>query len=170
MANRLKSSKSKTPGPDKFKPEKEEQVRVKDLVKDERTHKIAGTVALLVSLFLFIAFASYLVTWKEDQDKVFRGIAVLFPGEDIKTANLLGNIGAYISHQFFYNGFGVASFFFCTLFFVIGINAVFGKRIFSIWRNVRYVIVGVVFFSIAFAFFARQSEFSWGGAVGNMIS
>jgi S-DNA-T family DNA segregation ATPase FtsK/SpoIIIE len=170
MANRLKSSKSKTPGPEKFKPEKEEQVRVKDLVKDERTHKIAGTVSLLVSLFLFIAFASYLVTWKEDQDKVFKGVAVLFPGEDIKTANLLGNIGAYISHQFFYNGFGVASFFFCTLFFVIGINAVFGKKIFSIWRNVRYVVVGVVFFSIAFAFFARQSEFSWGGAVGNMIS
>jgi DNA segregation ATPase FtsK/SpoIIIE, S-DNA-T family len=170
MANRLKSPKSKTPGPDKFKPEKEEQVRVKDLVKDERTHKIAGTIALLVSLFLFIAFASYLVTWKEDQDKVFKGVSVLFPSEDIKTANLLGNIGAYISHQFFYNGFGVASFFFCTLFFVIGINAVFGKKIFSIWRNVRYVVVGVVFFSIAFAFFARQSEFSWGGAVGNMIS
>jgi S-DNA-T family DNA segregation ATPase FtsK/SpoIIIE len=170
MANRLKSSKSKTPGPEKFKPEKEEQVRVKDLVKDERTHKIAGTLALLVSFFLFIAFASYLFTWKEDQDKVFRGIEVLFPSEEIKTANLLGNIGAYISHQFFYNGFGVASFFFCSLFFVLGVNAIFGKKIFSIWRNVRYVVVGVIFFSIALAFFGRQAQFSWGGAFGNMVS
>lgn len=170
MANRLKSSKSKTPGSEKFKPEKEEQVKVKDLVKDERTHKIAGTIALLVSLFLFIAFSSYLVTWKEDQDKVANGVSILFPSEEVKTANLLGNIGAFISHQFFYNGFGVASFLFCTLFFVVGINAVFGKRIFSIWRNVRYLVVGVVFFSIAFAFFARQNEFSWGGAFGNMIS
>src|SRR5687768_3230508 len=106
MANRLKSSKSKTPGSEKFKPEKEEQVKVKDLVKDERTHKIAGTIALLVSLFLFIAFSSYLVTWKEDQDKVTNGVSILFPSEEVKTANLLGNIGAWISHQFFYNGFG----------------------------------------------------------------
>lgn len=170
MANRLKSAKSKSPGPEKFKPEKEEQVTVKDLVKDERTHKIAGTISLLVSLFLFIAFSSYLVTWREDQDKVFRGIEVLFPAEDIKTANLLGNLGAYIAHQFFYNGFGVASFFFCTLFFVIGVNAIFGRKIFSIWRNVRYVVVGVVFFAVAFAFFAGQDGFSWGGAVGNLIS
>src|ERR1044071_6063836 len=100
MANRLKSSKSKTPGSDKFKPEKEEQVKVKDLVKDERTHKIAGTISLLVSLFLFIAFSSYLVTWQEDQDKVSKGISILFSG-DGKAANLLGNLGAWVSYVFF---------------------------------------------------------------------
>ena len=69
MANRLKADKAekkKPANPEKFKPEKEAQVTVKQLVKDERTHKIAGTFALLISLFLFIAFASYLFTWKED--------------------------------------------------------------------------------------------------------
>ena len=170
MANRLKSGKSKTPDTDKLKPEKEEQVTVKQLVKDERTHKIAGTVSLLVSLFLFIAFTSYLFTWREDQDKVFRGASILWPSAGVKTTNLLGNIGAYISHQFFYNGFGLASYLFCTLFFVMGANALFGKKIFSIGRNVRYLIVGVLFFSVAFAFFAGSSQFTWGGAVGTMIS
>ncbi len=168
MANRLKPAKSKSRTPDKLKADKEEQVSVKDLVKDERTHKIAGTVALLVSLFLFIAFASYLFTWREDQDKVLVGASILFTGV-IKTANLLGNIGAYISHVFFYNGFGVASFLFCSLFFVIGANAVFKKKLFKVWRNVRYVLVGVLFFCVAFSFVARSSEFAWGGAVGNMI-
>jgi S-DNA-T family DNA segregation ATPase FtsK/SpoIIIE len=170
MANRLKSGKSKTPDTDKLKPEKEEQVSVKQLVKDERTHKIAGTIALLASLFLFIAFTSYLFTWREDQDKVFRGASILWPSAGVKTTNLLGNIGAFISHQFFYNGFGLASFLFCTLFFVMGANALFGKKIFSVWRNVRYLIVGVLFFSVAFAFFAGSSQFAWGGAVGTMIS
>lgn len=170
MANRLKSGKSKTPDTDKLKPEKEEQVTVKQLVKDERTHKIAGTISLLASLFLFIAFTSYLFTWREDQDKVFRGASILWPSAGVKTTNLLGNIGAYISHQFFYNGFGLASFLFCTLFFVMGANALFGKKIFSIGRNVRYLIVGVLFFSVAFAFFAGSSQFTWGGAVGTMIS
>ena len=170
MANRLKTEKKKPANPEKFKPEKEVQVSVKQLVKDERTHKIAGAFALLISLFLFIAFASYLFTWKEDQDKVFRGASILLPGEEVKTTNLLGNLGAYISHLFFYKGFGAASFMFCSLFFVIGVNALLTKKIFSIWRNVRYVLVGLLFFSVALSFFARNSPFAWGGAVGDMCS
>ena len=173
MANRLKADKAekkKPANPEKFKPEKEVQVSVKQLVKDERTHKIAGTFALLISLFLFIAFASYLFTWKEDQDKVFRGAAILLPGEEVKTTNLLGNLGAYVSHLFFYRGFGAASFMFCSLFFVVGVNALLASKIFSLWRNVRYVIVGLVFFSVTLAFIFRGSSFAWGGAVGNMCS
>lgn len=170
MANRLKSRKSQSPDPEKLKPEKEEQVRVKELVKDERTRKIAGSVSLLVSLFLFIAFTSYLFTWREDQDKVFRGASILLPAEDIQTVNLLGNFGAYISHMFFYNGFGVASFLFCSLFFVIGINGLLGRKVFSIWRNIRYVLVGIVFFSVLLAFIIRAGAFPWGGALGDLVS
>lgn len=143
---------------------------MKELMKDERTHKIAGSVSLLLSLFLLIAFVSYLSTWKEDQDKVFRGASILLPSEDVQTTNLLGNFGAYISHMFFYNGFGVASFLFCTLFFVVGTNAILGRKVFSIWRNVRYVLVGIIFFSVLFAFVARTAVFPWGGAVGDLIS
>ena len=171
MANRLKADKAekkKPANPEKFKPEKEVQVTVKQLVKDERTHKIAGTFALLISLFLFIAFASYLFTWKEDQDKVFRGAAILLPGEEVKTTNLLGNLGAYISHLFFFRGFGAASFMFCSLFFVIGVNALLTSKVFSLWRNVRYVIIGLVFFSVTLSFVFRSSSFAWGGAVGDM--
>jgi S-DNA-T family DNA segregation ATPase FtsK/SpoIIIE len=171
MANRLKTDKKKPANPDKFKPEQEEQVTVKQLVKDERTRKIAGAFLLLISLFLLIAFISYLFTWKEDQDKVFRGASILLPGEDVKTTNLLGNLGALISHKFFFTGFGAASFLFCTLFFVIGVNALLTKKIFSLWRNVRYVLVGLVFFSVTFSFVGNGtgSTFPWGGAVGDMM-
>jgi S-DNA-T family DNA segregation ATPase FtsK/SpoIIIE len=173
MANRLKADKAEKKKPaksDNFKPEKEAQVSVKQLVKDERTHKIAGAFSILISLFLFIAFASYLFTWKEDQDKVFRGAAILLPSEDVKTTNLLGNLGAFISHLFFYKGFGAASFMFCSLFFVMGVNALLGAKVFNLWRNVRYVIVGLLFFSVVFAFVFRGGAFAWGGAVGNMGS
>lgn len=100
MANRLKSRKSQSPNPEKLNPEKEEQVRVKELLKDERTRKIAGSVSLLAGLLLFIAFTSYLFTWKEDQDKVFEGATILLPSEEVHTVNLLGNFGAYLSHSF----------------------------------------------------------------------
>src|SRR6202012_177077 len=97
-------------------------VTVKQIVKDERTHKITGTVLLLLAVFLFIAFTSYLFTWKEDQDKVFHGASILWPSSAVKVNNLLGNLGALISHEFFYKGFGLASYLFCSFFFLVRIN------------------------------------------------
>lgn len=171
MANRLKSSKrSSKPAPDQLKPEKEEQVSVKELVRDERTHKIAGAVSLLVAAFLFFSFLSYIFTWKEDQSEVSNGVGILFSGGKVKTDNLLGNIGAYFSHLFIYRGFGVASFLFCSLFFVLGANWLFTKKLFSVWRNVRYVLVGLLFFSVGLAFVMARNRFPWGGAVGHMTS
>lgn len=172
MANRLKSNKkSPKPDPDQLKAETDETVSVKQLVKDERTHKIAGAVFLLLAAFLVISFLSYLFTWREDQDKLLNhGASILLPSGNFKTANLLGNIGAYASHQFFFNGFGLASFFLCTFFFVLGANWLFGKKLFSIWRNLRYVMVGLLYFSVLFSFLFARNHFPWGGAVGDMVS
>jgi len=170
MANRLKSKKSQAPASDKLKPEKDPQVTVKQIVKDERTHKITGAVFLLLAVFLFIAFTSYLFTWKEDQDKVFHGASILLPSSEVKVANLLGNLGALIAHQFFFKGFGLASYLFCSFFFIVGVNLLFTRKVFSIGRNLRYVLAGLLFFSVALAFVTRGNGFPWGGAVGDMIS
>lgn len=169
MANKLKKKTAPPPDPAKLKEEKEAQVTVKEVVKDERTSKIAGAISLLVAIFLFIAFTSYLFTWQEDQDKARMGIHI-FTSDNIKVNNLLGALGAYISHTFIANGFGIASFLFCTFFFVLGVNLLFGKKVFSLARNLRYLIVGLLLISVAFAFPTKGSEFSWGGAVGEMMS
>ena len=170
MANRSKSKKSQKPA-DKLTRDKESPVKVRQLVKDERTHKITGAVFLLASIFLFIAFTSYLFTWKEDQDKVFQhGASILLPSSHIKVSNLLGNLGALVSHEFFFKGFGLASYFFCSIFFIIGVNLLFARKIFSISRNLRYVLAGLLYFSVAAAFVTHGLGFPWGGAVGDMIS
>ncbi len=169
MANRLKSKKGQKPAAGKLKPEQESRVTAREIVKDERTHKITGAVFLLVAAFLFVAFTSYLFTWKEDQDKVFHGASILMPSSNVKVTNLLGNLGALISHEFFYKGFGVASYLFSSFFFILGVNLLFARRIFSIARNVRYVLTGLLYFSVAAAFVTRGSGFPWGGAVGDMM-
>lgn len=170
MANKLKTKKKPIPEPVDLRPEKEEKVAMNTLVKDERTLKITGAVLLLLAIFLFIAFTSYLFTWQEDQDKVFKSGGHFLFADDIKVSNLLGRLGAWVSHFFFYKGFGLASYFLCSLFFVAGANLLFGKKLFRLSRNIRYVLVGLLYFSITLAFFAGKSSFSWGGAVGKMIS
>ncbi len=170
MAYRSKSKKNQSAGPGSLKTDKEAKLTVSQVIRDERTHKITGAVFLLLSIFLFIAFTSYLFTWREDQDKVFRGISILSPAQDLKVANLLGALGAYISHLFFYKGFGIASYFICSFFFIVGSNWLFAKKLFSIRRNLRYVIIGVLYVSTASAFFTRGISFPWGGALGDMLS
>lgn len=170
MANTLKSKKEPNVNSPILNPDKEASVTVAEVVKDERTSKIAGAICLLIALFLFVAFTSYLFTWQEDQDMVQLWRTQLFSTNDVKVNNLLGYLGAFIAYQIMFNGFGVAAYLFCTFFFVLGVNLFFTKPIFSLWRNVRYVIIGLLVLSTCFAFVSAQAAFSWGGALGEYSS
>ncbi len=170
MANKTKSQKTKPESgkPDTLKQEKQVDIKVKELLKDERTHKIAGSICLLMSILFFIAFTSYLFTWDEDQDKVFQQGYRLLLGTDTKVSNLMGTFGAYTAHFFIYKGFGIASYLICTLFFVIGVNLFFGKKVFSIIKNLKYLIIGLPLISITASVIMNGNAFPWGGAVGDM--
>jgi S-DNA-T family DNA segregation ATPase FtsK/SpoIIIE len=170
MANSLRKKTPPPPDPEKLTADKEAEVTVTEVVKDERTAKIAGAICLLMAIFLFVSFTSYLFTWQDDQDKIFQfGIRIFFANEDIRVTNLLGVLGAYFAHLLIYKGFGLASYLFCTTFFVLGINLLFAKKIFSLSRNLKYVVAGLLVISMTFAFAMRGSAFSWGGAVGELM-
>ena len=164
-----KATTAKTATGEKFRKEKEEKVDLKKLAKDERTQKIMGTVSLLVSAFLFISFSSYFFTRTEDYSEIHnQGISFLFDTES-KVANLLGRLGAYASHILIRQGFGLASFLFCCFFFVVGINKLTGRKVYSVLRNLRYVTIGLLILSVALAFLFTAFEFPFGGEVGTMI-
>ncbi len=177
MANKKKQSTAKKAkaDPKKADPkplpqENVENIDWKALARDERTWKITGAVFLLIAIFLVIAFVSYFFTWKEDQDKVFRGGFSLLFDNDTKVSNLLGRLGAVVSHFFIYKGFGIASMLICTFFFVVGTNLLVNRKVFSIWRNLKYVTIGLLVLSVSLSFVLSSSEFRFGGGVGNLIS
>ena len=170
MANTLKSKSTPKVNSPNLNPDKEADVLVSEVVKDERTIKIFGAVSLLISLFLFVAFTSYLFTWQEDQDMVQLWRTQLFSIQDVKANNLLGYLGAFVAYQMMFNGFGIAAYLFCTFFFVLGVNLFFTKPIFSLWRNLRYVLLGLLVLSTCFAYLTPNTPFSWGGALGEYCS
>ncbi len=176
MANKQKkASKKSTPEKPKktatdLRPEKEEKINLKKLARDERTWKITGAVFILVALFLFISFISYFFTWSDDESQIRnQGISILFD-KTVSVKNLLGVLGAATSYFFIKQGFGAASLLICTFFFVVGVNLLFSQKVFSVWRNLRYVIVGVLIICVSLAFVFGNSGFSYGGGVGQMIS
>ena len=170
MANSLKKKKAPPPpDPAELTPDQEQQVTVKEVMQDERTIKVTGVFFLLVAAFLLVAFTSYIFTWQEDQDKLFQWGIRIFSVKKLRMENQLGALGAFVAHQFIYNGFGIAAYFLCTTFFVLGMNFLFEKKVFSLVRNIKYVLVGLLLFSLTFSFAIPANGFPWGGAVGDWL-
>ncbi len=131
---------------------------------DSRPVKILGLFFLLVALYFLVAFTSYLFTWQEDQSYVSAangGWHNLFKTtQELMTSgvknpvvlNRLGKFGALLSNQFIYEWFGIASFLFIFVFFIIGYRLLFRIRLFSISKTLAYSFFCLIFISIAIGF------------------
>ncbi len=123
------------------KPEKEKKSKSKsgsrfnlDFFKDPRFHLASGFFLLILSLFLFTAFLSYLFTGKADQS-VVEGLADSSLLESGKEAdNWLGLYGAFTSHYFVFKWFGISAFFIPPLLFLLGFRLVFKRELLSFYN------------------------------------
>ena len=132
---------------------------------DGRLSKIIGLFFLIVSIYFMVAFTSYLFTWKDDQSYVMDangGWSNLLKTQlELTKAGLnqsvvqnwLGKFGALLSHQFIYEWFGVASFLFIGIFFIIGYRMLFKIKVLSIPKTLAYSFFLLLFISISLAFF-----------------
>lgn len=178
--NKLKSEKEKEPAAES-KPVEVKPIATKKKKKpsgnwftrlrnDERLPKVTGLVFLLSSVYLFVSLVSYLFTWKTDQDKVFQFTWGNFFTGTFEVENYLGRFGAYLSHFFMYNGFGLTSFLFTGISFATGANLLLRRKIFEVPKFLKISLLALVILPTAFSFFFSSQGFPFGGAVGNMIS
>ncbi len=131
----------------------------------DKVTKILGLFALLLSLYFLIAFTSYLFTWQDDQSYISSsngGWGNLFKSSEELRAlgfeepvvdNWLGKFGALLSHQFIYKWFGIASFIFVALLFVIGYRLLFKVAVYPLNKTFGYSIFFLLFISIGIAYF-----------------
>ena len=134
------------------------------LLLDSRVIKITGLFSLLLSIYFLLAFTSYLFTWQEDQSYVspanggwhnlYKTTQELMDGgvKNPVVLNWLGKFGALLSNQFIYEWFGVASFIFVFVFFVLGYRLLFRVRLFAMGKTLAYSLFLLVFLSVAIGF------------------
>ncbi len=116
--------------------------------KSKQTHLVFGVFILSSAIFLFVSFYSFLQHWKEDQSQLQN-----FADRDIVVKNLLGKLGANLSHFFVYEGFGIATFIFPVLLFFTGLYIILSiplKQLSKYWIN---GILAMIWLSIVFAVF-----------------
>ena len=144
------------------------QLSIQFALNDERFPKLVGLLCLFLTLYLFIAFTSYLFTWEEDFDKAYWNM--LFSSEEM--SNWLGRLGAIVSHSFFFNGFGIASYIFVGLSLLTGLNLIKKSdinKLFPVYiRAFMLVLASSIFFDFIFKF-TPYAKFPWGGAFGEYV-
>jgi len=136
--------------------------------ENRRTNLTMGAVLILFSVYQLLSFISYFFTWKADQNLIInKGVfSFIFSTEDMEVANHLGKLGAWISHQFLYEWFGLASYLFPMLFFVFGIFLLFRIQLLPLQRTLGRTLVGIVVISLFFGFFTTDHSFPYGGSIG----
>lgn len=133
--------------------------------QNSKAVKIAGLFFLVLSLYFFIAFTSYLFTWQNDQSYISAangGWNTLFKTrEELETLgfkevvveNWLGKLGALLANQFMYEWFGIASFLFVIAFFVMGYRLLFKVRLIALDKLFGYGFFLLLFISVTIAYF-----------------
>lgn len=142
----------------------------KSFLSDNRVKIVFGIFIIFLSVFLTIAFISYLFTWKADQSFEFSAV---FSDADVVVENWSGKAGAWIANQFINKWFGIASFTLPFILFVIGLRFLH-FRLYPLRKTLKIVLIGTILFSVLFGFvFGTANGFlgsGLGGAHGYFIA
>ncbi len=136
-------------------------------LRSDKSRRILGFLFIVFSLALPVAFTSFLTSWEFDQS-VVSGLSLgrIFEINPDAAQNWLGIGGAWISHVMIYNGFGVASYIFSLLFFLLGVKLFSGLSLLPIRKTFAYSFFGIIWVSILFGFVFRTHFFNSGGSFG----
>lgn len=146
--------------------------KIKSFFENQRNQYIIGWISLFFSIFLFVSFISYFYSWKTDQDKLelwsVTGLDNLsdFEESEKKAENLMGTLGAKISHLFIYQLFGISSFFVPFIVFLIGLKLSFKKHVLPIKSTLKTLTFYTFLISSILAFTFSSSNLNPGGNVG----
>jgi S-DNA-T family DNA segregation ATPase FtsK/SpoIIIE len=121
---------------------------------------ILGISLIFFSLALLLSFISYFITGNNDQDLVTQLI-----NRDAKAENWLGKFGAYLADFFLYKGFGVASFLFVRILFLLGAYGVLDMPISKLKKSFFWDFYLIIFVSVILGFFWDYIP-QLGGTVG----
>ncbi len=143
-------------------------VQTKNLMADERFRFLLSIVMLASSVYVLVAFVSFLFTWKADQSYLDYGFFD-YMSSDIMVENWAGKTGAALSNLFIFRWFGIASFGFVFLMVLSGLELV-NVKLLSLRESIKNAVFGVLWTSITLSYFFADNYLFLGGSYGYFIS
>lgn len=154
--NTVKSNTFKKPEKEKkAKPAKSKFKFEFSFFKDPRFGLAVGFFLLIVSLFLFTAFLSYLFTGKADQSVVESWMSdIIESGQEAE--NWLGLFGAIISHYLIFKWMGISAFFIPPLLFFLGFRLVFKRDLISLFSAFIFSVFAGLWLSLLLGYITHS--------------
>ncbi len=151
MASKKKSKTSKTK---------------KGFLKDEKKRILLGLFLLVTSIYLFLAFTSFLFTWQTDMSKGNLGFFDYFDSSVI-VANWMGKLGAALSMTLMYNWFGIGAYGFVVIFFFTGLKLL-RIHVKNYGKIMVHTILIMIWLILFFALISGENGFLLGGSYGRI--
>ncbi len=147
--------------------------RLKEELKGETLHFLLGLCLLLVSVFMIMAFSSYMLTGSADQSILEAIAAGKPPAGTPDIENATGFWGARMAYFFLNDCFGIASYF-IPLFLIFASMKLMRTYRVNLWRKFLNYAFLMIWLSVALAFFVPDSllenlSFAPGGGHGRHI-
>ncbi len=133
-------------------------------LKTRETQTVIGSFLILFSVFLCIAFISFFFNWQEDQSTLTE-----FANKAVTSKNLLGKLGAKISHFFIYNGFGMGAFGFSFLIFLSGLYCLLQSNLSKLIITWNWGLAIILWVSISIGF-VQEKNALFSGIIGYEIN
>ncbi|ARV14490.1 DNA translocase FtsK [Polaribacter sp. SA4-12] len=115
--------------------------------KTRQAQTILGIFLILFSVFLCIAFISFFFNWQEDQSTLTQ-----LTDKTVRSKNLLGKIGANLSHFFIYKGFGIGAFIIAFQVFLSGAHILLKKKLSKAIISWNWALIAMLWLSVCLGF------------------
>ena len=124
--------------------------------QDPRFALAAGFFLIVVSLYLFTAFISYLFTGKADQSVVeaLGNTALLESGREAE--NWLGLYGAVTTHYLIFKWLGISAFFIPPLLFLVGFKVVFKRELVPVFSVFIFSVFAGLWLSLLLGYLTHS--------------
>ncbi|WP_017733141.1 FtsK/SpoIIIE family DNA translocase [Nafulsella turpanensis] len=129
-----------------------------DFLKDRRLQLAFGFFLLISSLFLFTAFLSYLFTGRADQSMIEAVPETGLKASGLETENWLGLFGAWTSHYFIYQWFGLSAFFVPPLLFIAGYWIVTRKKLLPLFSTFNFSFFFMFWISVFLGYLLLRTD------------
>ena len=140
-------------------------------LKDPRTRVVVGLIFMLFSIYLLVSLVGFFFTGGMDQSLIDKDTRELVTNPDIVVGNPGRKLGAFLSDLFINRWFGVSSFIFCYLLFIIGLR-IAGRNIKKFGKKIIISFILIIWFSLLLGYiftFLPSGYVFPGGAHGYFV-
>ena len=116
------------------------------IFKTSRGQKfVVGVLFVIIAVFLLLSFISYYISGSNDQSQINE-----LADRNVVVENWLGKIGAWLADFFLFKGFGIASFLFVKIFFLVGAYLLIDLPLSKIRKSTFWDLYAIIIISLFF--------------------